>query len=175
MNLSLSIHISLSLSLSIYLSIYLSIFFTNSCNFFTLFISIDPNADYSYLSSYLVKSIQCIYIFLILFISPTKNYQSVCIYQYTDVSLLICSYLSINQSDMLFSLYSICVKNIETKALFTKAEINNRWNVNFLLNSLPHICDINSSLCFICWSSSENYVLMWSCTIVHLRVVNRRL
>ena len=36
----------------------------------------------------------------------------------------------------LCKIYEVCSKSIKTKAVFTKAEMNNEWNINFLQNSL---------------------------------------
>ena len=58
-------------------------------------------------------------------------------------------------NEIIFFKIQVCSKSIEIETVFTKTEMNNEWNVNFLQNSylgIQHAYFIKFS---IGWSTSE--------------------
>ena len=58
-------------------------------------------------------------------------------------------------------IYEACSKSIKTEAIFTKIEMNNEWNVNFLQNTYVGMQYTYSSGFLICRSISEIPLLEW--------------
>ena len=64
-----------------------------------------------------------------------------------DLALNNLQWLICNKTDLKIQrpsnlIYEVCTNGIQTKAIFTKTEMNNKWNVHFLqsLDFQQHLC-----------------------------------